>query len=68
MSSSTSQKMGDPLLVLELKLKVNQDENGHHNGKAIQRVIVEMDKEEARDFMGRLAKIEKEIVGFSQDK
>ena len=60
MSSSTSQKMGGgyPLLVLELKLSVNQDENGHHNGKSIQRVIVELDREEARSFMERLSKIE----------
>ena len=66
MSSSSSMKMGGgyPLLVLELKLRVNQDENGHHNGKAIQRVIVELDREEARDFLSRLTKIEKEIVGL----
>tara|TARA_B110000285_G_scaffold188478_1_gene214684 strand:- start:66 stop:350 length:285 start_codon:yes stop_codon:yes gene_type:complete len=70
MSSSTSFKMGGgfPLMILELKLGVNRDENGNHNGKAIQRVVVELDREEARDFMSRLSKIEQEIIQLNNDK
>ena len=52
-----------PLLVVELFLKVNQDDVGEtHSGKTIQRVLLEFDLEEARTFIGSLQKIEEEIV------
>ena len=59
MSSSSSQNIAQPLLVLELLLRVNHDEQSgeNHAGKAIQRVLIEMDKEEAREFTQRLQEI-----------
>ena len=48
-SSSSASKIGQPLMVLELFLRVNQDENRvTHSGKSIQRVVLELNKEEAR--------------------
>ena len=66
MSSSSSQNVATPLLILELFLRVNHDEQSgeNHGGKSIQRVLIEMDKEEARDFTQRLQEIEKEIVSI----
>ena len=65
--SSTSHRVAQPLMILELFLKVNQDDEGHlHSGKSIQRVVVELDKDQMREFVGRLSKIEKEVVGLSQ--
>ena len=60
-------------MVLELFLGVNQDEssaaasgliNSHCSGKAIQRVIVELNLEEARDFLAKIQNIEREVVGL----
>ena len=66
MSSSTSQKVSTPLLVLELFLQVNQDEEGKNmGGKVIQRVIIEFDKEEMRDFIEKLESIEREVIALS---
>lgn len=59
MSSSSAAKIGQPLMVLELFLKVNEDDQTgvNHSGKTIQRVVIEMNKEEAREFAGRLQNI-----------
>ena len=60
MSSSSSQRVAQPLLVLELILKVNQDEYKQINsaaGKTLQRVIIEMNQQEAADFVAKLNKI-----------
>ena len=49
-------------MVLELFLKVNQDQSlNNYSGKAIQRVILELNMDEAIDFSNRLQAIEKEI-------
>ena len=55
-SSSSSQKINQPLLVLELFLRVNQDNTTGTDlsGRAIERVIVEMNTEEAIDFVNSL--------------
>ena len=54
-------------MILELYLRVNQDEAGYqHSGNKIQRVVVELDKEQMHDFVERLNKIEKEVVGLSE--
>lgn len=64
MSSSSSQKVNSPLMTVELLLKVNQDELGQaHSGKMVQRVLLELSLEEARDFVAGLTKIEGELVG-----
>ena len=65
MSSSSSQNVAQPLLVLELILKVNQDEFvpiDSAAGKTLQRVVVEMNLEEATDFVAKLNKISKQIT------
>ena len=42
-------------MVLELMLKVNQDDAGAvHSGKTIQRVLFELNLEETRDFVNSL--------------
>ena len=44
-----------PLLVVELFLRVNQDDVGEsHSGKTIQRVLLEFDLHEAQDFIQSL--------------
>ena len=63
-SSSSSQKIAQPLLVLELIIKVNQDEYQQTQtsaGKQLQRVIVEMGLQEATDFVAKLKKIEAQM-------
>ena len=53
-------------MVLELFLQVNQDESGKNMGsKVIQRVIVEFDKDEMRDFVEKLESMEKEVIALS---
>ena len=61
MSSSTTQNIGQPMMVLELVLKVNQDEYVSVNtaaGKTLQRVIIEMNTTETIDFVAKLQKIQ----------
>ena len=42
-------------MTLELMLKVNQDESGAvHSGKTIQRVLLELNLDETRDFVNSL--------------
>ena len=41
-------------------------EDGSHSDKNIRRVVVELNLEEARTFVGKLKDIEKEIVAASQ--
>ena len=67
MSSSTSSSVNQPLMVLELFIRVNQDDAGlNHSGKRIQRVVVELDREQARDLVSRLEGIQKEVVALSE--
>lgn len=67
MSSSSAAKIGQPMMVLELFLKVNEDDQTgiNHSGNSVQRVVVEMNKEEAREFAAKLQGIQKEIVALS---
>ena len=60
-SSSSSQKIAQPLLVLELIIKVNQDEYSSTEssaGKQLQRVVVELGLQEAQDFVAKLKNVE----------
>ena len=67
MSSDSSNKIGEPLLMLELTLKLNQDGQGRdYSGRTMQRVILELNMDETRDFMDKLKQISNEVVGLSQ--
>jgi hypothetical protein len=50
-------KVNEPLLVLELFLRGN-------DGKNLERVVIEMNKGEAKAFVGKLRDIEKVSVNF----
>jgi len=56
MSSDKYLKVNEALLVLELYLK-------RSDGKEIQRVVIEMNKDEAKSFVSKLREIEREIIG-----
>lgn len=56
MSSSTSAKVMTPLLILELILRSGGE------GAQTRRVVLEMNQEEATDFVGKLNRIEQEII------
>ena len=61
-SSDTYSKVNEQLLVLELFLAQNGPslgENGNFGDKQIRRVVVELNLEEARTFVGKLKDIEK---------
>lgn len=61
-SSDTFSKVNEQLLVLELFLSQNGPslgENGNFGDKQIRRVVVELNLEEARTFVGKLRDIEK---------
>ena len=60
--SDSCKKVAEALLVLELFLQTCS-ETGQKN---IQRVIIEFNIEEAREFVGRLQSIEKEVIAASQ--
>jgi len=49
------QKVNEPLLVLELFLRGS-------DGKQLERVIVEMNKVEAKAFVAKLREVEKELL------
>ena len=51
-------KVNEPMLVLELFLR-------GCDGKELERVIIEMNKVEAKAFVGKLKEIEKEIISNS---
>ena len=59
LASDTMMKVNEPMLVLELFLR-------GCDGKQLERVIIEMNKVEARAFVSRLKEIEKEITTNSQ--
>ena len=66
-SSNSANKVAQPFMILELLLKVNQDEQGlEYSGKTLQRVILELDKEETREFQNKLMGIQKEIISLSE--
>ena len=67
--SDSFAKVNEQLLVLELYLAQNgpqTGEDGSHSDKNIRRVVVELNLEEARTFVGKLKNIEKEIIASSQ--
>ena len=65
-SSNSASQVAQPFMILELLLKVNEDERGQeYSGKTLQRVILELDKEETREFQNRLMAISKEISSLS---
>ncbi len=49
-------KVNEPMLVLELFLRGS-------DGKDLERVIIEMNKVEAKAFVAKLKEIEKEVLG-----
>ena len=68
-SSDSFAKVNEQLLILELFLAQNgpqTGESGTHSDKNIRRVVVELNLEEARTFVGKLKDIEKEIIAASQ--
>ena len=67
-SSDSFSKVNDQLLILELFLAQNAPspgESGNFGDKHIRRVVVELNLEEARTFVGKLRDIEKEIIAAS---
>ena len=52
LASDCFSKVNEPMLVLELFLRCNE-------GKNIERVVIEMNKQEAKEFVGKLKEIEK---------
>lgn len=58
LSSDTMMKVNEPMLVLELFLR-------GCDGKELERVIIEMNKVEAKAFVGKLREIEREIISNS---
>ena len=58
-ASDTYMKVNEPLLVLELFLKASDE-------KKLERVVIEMNKDEAKAFVGRLREIERDLIGASQ--
>lgn len=59
LASDTMMRVNESMLVLELFLRGS-------DGKDIERVVVEMNKQEAKAFVGRLKEIEKEVLGSAQ--
>ena len=55
LSSDTMMKVNEPMLVLELFLR-------GCDGKQLERVIIEMNRVEAKAFVSRLKEVEKEII------
>ena len=55
LASDTMMKVNEPLLVLELFLRGS-------DGKELERVVIEMNKAEAKAFVGKLKEIEKEVL------
>ena len=51
MASDTFSKVNEPILVLELFLKGS-------DGKKLERVVIEMTRDEAKAFVGKLREIE----------
>ena len=67
--SDSFAKVNEQLLVLELFLAQNgplPGQEGSHSDKNVRRVVVELNLEEARTFVGKLKTIEKEIIASSQ--
>lgn len=56
MASDTMMKVNEPLLVLELFLRGS-------DGKDLERVIIEMNRLEAKAFVAKLKEIEREVLG-----
>ena len=54
-------------MVLELLLKVNEDSGIQFSGKHIQRVILELDKEQTRTLVSKFAAIEKEVIQLKSE-
>ena len=65
LSSDSYMKVNEVMLVLELFLSVNDTES-QNSEQQIKRVVVEMNLDEARTFVGKLKAIEKEILTASQ--
>ena len=59
LSSDTMMKVNEPMLVVELFLR-------GCDGKKLERVIIEMNKVEAKAFVMRLKEVEREIVSNGQ--
>eukprot|EP00347_Sterkiella_histriomuscorum_P024249 403331790 len=59
MASESYSKVNEPMLILELFLR-GQD------GKQLERVVLEMNAQEAKAFVGKLREIERELIGASQ--
>jgi COMM domain len=52
-------RVNEPLLVLELFLRGS-------DGKTLERVVIEMNKVEAKAFVAKLREIEKEVLASGQ--
>lgn len=58
-------KMNEQLLVLELFLSLNEQASPTGD-RAIRRVVIELNLEEARAFVAKLRDVEKEIVAATK--
>lgn len=64
LSSDTFLKVNEQIMVLELFLALNP-QTSPTGDKAIRRVVVEMNLDEARAFVNKLKDIEKELIAAS---
>jgi len=55
-ASESFSKVNEPLLILELFLR-------GEDGKRLERVVIEMNQQEAKAFVAKLKEIEREIIG-----
>jgi len=59
LASDSLMRVNESMLVLELFLRGSA-------GKDLERVVIEMNKQEARAFVAKLKEIEKEVLGNNQ--
>ena len=59
LASDSLMRVNESMLVLELFLRGS-------DGKDLERVVIEMNKQEARAFVAKLKEIEKEVLGNNQ--
>ena len=65
--SGSASKVMQPIMVLEMMLRVNEDSGIQYSGKQIQRVIVELDKEQTRTLVSKLGSIQKEVIQLKSE-
>ena len=63
LSSDSYSKLSEQLLVLELMLAQNDESEGQQR---VRRVVVEMNLDEAREFVNKLKSVEREVLMASQ--